>query len=388
MAKAKFFDETGSIQEAVLDVTDYKAAADAGMSVPQYINKKYKTDSAKFGTAFDQIVASEGLFVRKNAEFGIRPPTMADVFAGKAEMQAGVITRDAAPASRIIFPAVFLEAVEDRLKADTKSYTAQWDKMIAISDSINGPRFEQPLLNYSNPAAAVSQGISQLALPASMLSITVSDVARKIPTFALGLEVSYEALASSTLDLVTMGVARQAEVERASRVDGYIQALVSGDADMGTIALVAKTQTALDAAPVGGAMTHKAWVKWLRTNWRKRHIDTVMCDLATAIKIENRTGKPVIVGDNPNSKRINPNAEVMNPQWQDVNIFLLEDGVIAADNIVGIDSRYAIRRVRNSQADYQAVEEFVLRKSRAMRFDFGEICYRMFDEAFDQFSIT
>ncbi len=384
----KFYDQAGALQEAQIDVSIYKQAADKGMSVPQFLAQKFPTDSQKYGSTFEQFLASEGIFIRANKEFGIRPSTLAEIVNGELQAGGNTVTRDAAPASRILFPAVFLEAIENKLKTDFGGYSGLFDKMVAIDDSINGARFEQPVLDYSKPEAARSQGISQLALPNAMLSITVSDVARKIPTFSLGMEISYEAMQASSLDLVALALARQAEIERASRIDGYITAFKDGDVDMGTSALVAKTQTNLDAAPVGGAMTHKAWVKWLRTGWRTRHINYVMCDLATALKIENRTGKPVITSDDPKSPRINPLAEVMNPAWQNVQIFLLEDGVIPADYILGLDSRYAIRRVRNAQADYQAVEEFVLRKSRAMRFDFGEVAYRLFDGAWDMFQIA
>lgn len=387
---AKFIDLNGATQDVKLDVSIYKEATDNHMTVPQLINTKYQTDSEKFGSAFDQFAAESGLFIHSNNRYAIRAPSMADVFTGKAEMNAGVIVRDASPASRILFPAVFLEAVENKLKVNTDGYVAQFDSMIAISDDIVGARFEQPLINYSKPEGARSQAIAQLAEPAVMMGITVSDVARKIPTFSIGMQISTEALQATTLDFVTLALARQAEVERAARVDEYIQAFLNGDVDMGSAALSSVTATSLDAtiANAAGLLTHKAWIKWLRVNFRKRHIDWVMCDLATALSIENRTGRPVITNDDPNSPRINATAEVANPAWQNVKIFLLEDGTIPANTIIGLDSRYAIRRVRNSQADYAAVEQFVLRKAEAMRYDFGEVAYRMFDEAWSVLTLT
>jgi hypothetical protein len=381
----KFYDHAGNLQDVQLDVSVYREAADAKMSVPQYINTKYPTDAKKYGTAFEQFMASESLFLRADKNFGIKPPTMKEVFDGRPQINAGAITREAQPASRILFPAVFLEYVENALPLDVNSYLSQFEKMIALTDTVNGSRLEQPVLNYSKPEAARSQGISQLSLPQSMLSITVSDVARSIPTFSLGLEISNEALQASSLDLVSLALRRQREIELISRAEGYITAWHDGDTDMlGMAALPVVNADVHDTSIAAtGVLTHLAWVKWLRTNFRRRHIDYVMCDLATALAIENRTGKPTIATDDPKSPRINPLAEVMNPQWQNVKIFLLEDGTIPANHIMGIDSRYAVRRVRNAQADYAAVEQFVLRKSQAMRFDFGEITYRQFDDAFE-----
>lgn len=380
----KYFDKAGAIQEVNLTAEIYKDAALAGQTVPQYINTKFETDTAKYGSVFDQMCSAAGLFLQSNAAYGIKAPTMAQVMDGAVKIDAGVVVREASPVSRILFPAVFLEAIENKLKTDTGSYAAIFEKMIAISDTINGARFEQPVLNYANPEAHRSQVVSQLALPNAMMGITVSDTARKIPTFSLGMEISKEALQSTSIDFVALALARQAEFERTARIDEYISAFLLGDADMGSAALAqVKANTFDTAITANGTLTHKAWVSWLRKNYRKRHIDYVMCDLATALIIENRTGKPTVQTDDPNSPRINPTADVINPQWQNVKIFLLEDGVIPTNTIMGIDSRYAIRRVRNSQAEYSAVESFVLRKSEAMRYDFGEVAYRMFDEAFE-----
>jgi len=389
-----FYDAQGASQEVKLDLSVYREAAEHGLTVPQLVNRRYVTDAAKYGTAWDQFCASTGLFMREDRKLGIRPPTLAQVLNGDGAMlnpealQAGQIVREAVPASRIIFPAVFLEAVENQLAADTTGYVSMFDSMVAISDSINGARFEQPVLNYSQPSGAMSQGMSQLALPASMLGITVADVARKIPTFSLGIEISTEALKATTLPLLTMAVARQAEIERATRVDQYVDQFRQGDTDNGTSALSVTTMTSLDSGATAGTLTHKAWVTWLRKNWRKRHINWVMCDLATALKIENRTNRPVITADDPNSPRINPTSQVANPAWQNVQIFMLEDGTIPADIVMGLDSRYGIRRVRNSQAEYTAVEQYVMRKSEALRYDFGEICYRMFDDAWTVLNIN
>jgi hypothetical protein len=387
-----FIDAQGARQDVKLDVTIYKEAEKHGMSVSQYLNRKYPTNAEREGTAFEQFMASCGLFFKADRAAGIKPPTMHDIIHGQAELnfaalegkQAGVIVQEAQPASRIIFPAVFLEAIENALHTDYGSYVGTFNSLIAVDDSINSNRFEQPLLDYSRVNGTVAQPISQLAEPAAMIGITISDVARKIPSFSLGLQVSFEAMKATTLDLVAMAMTRQAEYQQAFLVDGYIQSFLNGDVDMGSAPLPVTKASDLDPAiTTAGTLTHLAWVTWLRRNFRRRHIDWVFCDLKTALAIENRIGRPVITQDDPNSPRINPLASVTNPQWQDVKIFLMEDGVLPSGTIMGIDSRYAIRRVRNAQAQYSAVEQYVMSKSEALRWDFGEVAYRMFDEAFE-----
>lgn len=392
-SNVSFIDRDGATQQVELGLDVYKAASDEGMSVPSYINTKYEADT-EHGTAFEQFLASCGLFLKNDRTYGVKAPSMKDVLSGTAEMNAGTIVRDANPASRILFPAVVLAALDSQLTYDAEGYPALFEQLIAVSDDIDGPRFEHPVIDYgpvgNDPkSVARSKPISQLSYPSTMVSITTSDVAKRIPTFSLGLEIADEALAATSLPLVTMALTRQGEFERIARIDEMLQTMVWGDKDLVMSDLSAKHVKArtLDSSIAGGSdatvLTHRAWVKWLRRNWRRRHIDWVLCNTDTALALEGRTGRPNYPAQDGDAKLINPVGGVVNPQWQDVKIMLVEDDILPNGAIVGLDSRYAIRRVRNSAAEYSAVEAFVLKKSQAMRFDFGEIAYRMYDDAWD-----
>lgn len=389
MALISFIDDKGANQEVDLKVEIYREASENGMSVPQLINQKFKTDAEKYGSAFEQLMAASGLFVRKDDTNGIKPPSVKDIFDGKAEMQGGVITREAAPASRILFPAIVIETVENKLRAQTGSYVSLFNSLVARTDTIAGLKFDQAVLNFSRPEAARMQAIAQGATPHTMLSITASDVTRKIPVISLGMEITREAMQSTSLDLVTLAMTRQAETEAALVVDEAIKSMYYGDTDGGYGALTATKANTFDAAIVAnGTLTHKAWMKWLRKDFRTRQIDWIFCDLDAAMAIENRTGKPTVSVDDPTSTRIDALSQVANPAWQGVRIFLLEDGILPANTVLGIDSRYAIWKAQSSTADYSAVEEFVLRKVMALRFDMGFQYYRQFDQAFALLSLT
>ncbi len=388
--KASFIDKNGAVHELVLSPSIYQEAHAAELSVGQFLERKYETDASKYGTVIEQLAASTGLIRAANSDYGFNSPTLHQVFNGPAQMDAaGVITRDAQPASRILFPAVFLQWIENALLKDFVTQPAIFESMIAISDSIVGPRFEQPVVDFGRPQGARSMGVAQGALPANFMTIKASDVARKIPTFSLGLEITEEALKATTLDFLALSLGRQVAAERDARVEGYISACVAGDADQLNMgALSSATSTSYDAAAVGGVLTQKAWVKFLFNNFRFRHISHVICDIDTALKIESRTGKPIITGDDPNSPRIDATFELLNYRLQQVKLFVVSAGVVAANTIVGIDSRYALRRVRNSDAEYQAAEQFVMKKTQQLRFDFGEIVYRLFDMGWDVMTIA
>lgn len=381
-------DQNGANLEVPITSSIYREAHKAELSVPQLINTKYPTDEKKYGTAFEQVCASEGLLMAPNDTYAVRTPTLEQVLEGTAKIDAAGITRDAQPASRILFPAVFLEVIENQLKIDRERQPAIFEKMIAISDTIAGARFEQPVLDFSKPENAKSQGVSQLAFPSAMLRVTASDVARKIPSFSIGLEISDEAAKVVSVDLTALALARQIGAERDTRVEGYITAMVNGDADLGMAALTSATSTSYDAASSGGVLTQKAWVKFLAHNRRYRTIDYIICDIDTALKIDGRTNRPTVYTSNDPNYPFNSVPDPLNLGIQNVKMFIVEPGIIAANTVIALDSRYAIRRVRNSEAEYQAAEQFVLRKGTGMRFDFGEIVYRLFDTAFDVLTIA
>lgn len=375
--------EAGENLEVPIEASLYKEAHKAGLTVPQYLNSKYSTDAEKYGSVFEQACESTGLLMSNDPRYGIRTPSVEQVIDGTARVDAGAITRDQTPASRILFPAVFLEVIENQLAKERESQPALFERMIAISDTIAGARFDQPVLNFSKPEAARSQGIAQLAAPNAMLRVTASEVSRKIPTFSIGMEMSDEAAKVTSVDLTALALARQVAVERDVRVEGYISAMVTGDADLSMAALSSTTSSTYNGGATAGVLTQKAWVKYLFDKRRQRTIDYVICDIDTALKIDGRTGRPTVYTANDPNYAFNSIADPLNLSIQNVKMFIVDAGVVAANTVVGIDSKFAIRRVRNSEAEYQAAEEFVMRRGIAMRFDFGEIVYRLFDDAWN-----
>lgn len=384
---AKHFAEAGGQHEVPITVEMYKAAAEKDMTFPQYVNSTFPTGAANeklYGSTFNQLMASEGIVLKTDRERGLRASTMAEASA----FEAAVTTKDGTPASRILFPAVFLQAIENQLQPDFEMTANAFEKLIGIDEAISGDRYSQPVLDYSGPQGARSQTITQLAMPANMMVLTASDRDYKIPTFGLGLEISDQAQRSFTLDFVSMSVARQISAQRMERAQNYITYLLNGDLDNGesslsTLGFQVNAST-LDAASTGGVLTQKAWIKWLMRNGTKRRINWVITDINGALSIETRLNRPTNFTDNPNSKRLDTIMQVANPTWSDsVNVFITDDPSWPAGTIMGLDNRHAVRRVRNLLADYNAIEQYVIKRSTTMRFDFGEHVTRLFPDAFD-----
>lgn len=395
-----FVDRTGQQCEENLDVSLYREAEAEKLSVRQLINKKYPT-SVDGADAFTQMCASAGLFFQPDLKNGVKAPTIKQLLDSPVRNASGTVVREAAPESRILFPAAIIEYVESRLARDNTSGPNAFDNMVAVSQSITGNRFEQPIVDYNTfggPEQARSRRIAQLDKPTMMVSITASDVTRTIPTSAIGLEMSKEAQQAFTLDFIALTLVRYFAVERFNIMQETLLAILQGDAD-GTNTSTATVQSALGQVKANtfdatitdaGTLTQKAWLSWLYRNIRYRRIDSIVTDFAGLLAIENRVNRPTVV-QNDSTDRIDRPFVVAYPGMdeQPIKVFVMDTGSgWTANTIMGFDSRYAIMKVTNLLADYAAVEEFVLQKKTAMRFDSGVLYTRLYDEAFDVLSLT
>lgn len=368
----------------------YRDAAKANQSLPQYLATLYPTNSAKDGTAFEQLLEQSGVFVKGNKEFGLRPSTLEDVLSPKS---ASAITRDGVPTSRWLFPAVVLQVIEDKLQRNLNINPAGLNALVAIEDAIQGERWERPVLNFSKPEAARGQTIAQLAMPNSMLTITSSDKGMKIPTWGIGLEISEQAMRSTTLDLVGLAVARQAQVEGNERANTSLLSLLNGDIDFGTAALSAlpgKVKKAVDydaSISAAGTLTKKAWMKWLTANSVYRTITHVVTDFDTAMVLDALLNPGT--GTSGPMATITSRVSVMNVNWpSNVQIFVTNDPIWPANTIMGLDQSAGIHRVTSLTAAYGAIENFTMKRSTMMRIDKGDMVYRLFDEAFEVLTLT
>lgn len=394
--KFKMRDHSGELTDVDFHVGMYQEAADAKVNLSQYLSQRFGggTDEAKYGPVISQFMSSAGMFLGTDLGSGLRSPTMKEIVNDGIQM--GNVTRNDGTdrnsvAGRLLFPEIIMRTMEATLRDNNEDFLGGWNSMIAITDTINGPLFDQPLINVSAPEASRSNPISQLALPDVMLSITTSNVPRRINTRAIGVQISAEAQGATTLQLVNLAVAAQARGERIAMVQEDLAAIISGDTDRSAeAALSAVTAETLDSAlSANGTMSHKGWIKYLRTNYRKRDLNWIVCDLASALAIEGRSGKPTrdtVYADPGNGMGVDMTAD--NLSIRSPRVLIVDDGVIAANSVLGLDSRYALRRVINVSAQYSAVEEFVLRRGSGFRIDYGEVTHRLYDDAFSLLSLT
>lgn len=397
MSKYSVLDRSGGRVEIDVEVEDYKAAAEAGLSLSQHLALKYPTVDTAAGTVFEQCMQSAGLFLRPDRETGLRPPTMKSVLDGNLRFgAAGAITRNDGSnnnttTGRMLFPEVIMQMIAHELSTNNEDVLGGYTELAATTEFVTGPKFEQPIINTSAPEGegSANRPIAQLAEPSTMVSITLSETTRRIPTKSVGLTFSDEALAATTLDLVGIIMTAQARGERIRMIEGQMAAMLNGDADVGESALSAVTAQSFDSSITqAGQMTHLAWVKYLRDRYQQMTITDIITDVDTALKIEARTGKPTVQSDDPNSPRIDALFTLKNLNLPAPRILLVPTATVGANTLVGLDRRFAIRRVVNVAASYSAIEQYVIRRATSLRVDYGEISHKLFTTAWHKMTLT
>lgn len=385
---AKFIDHNGATQDVEIGTSIYQEAHKANISVESLINQRHPTREGD-APAFKQMCASLGLFTKNDSKNGIQATRIRDVMDGTGPCaEASSNTRNDVPQSRILYQAAILSTIEDKLAEDLDTTAAAFDRMVAVTETIEGTEFKRAILNYDRPERGRSQQVAQLARPVNMLTLTTSDRSQAIPTEALGIQWSDQAQDNVGLDIIALSVARQVAVQRDERAGHNVLSLLNGDEDMdmaalSTIAGMYVDASDLDATSTGGKLTQEAWVKWLYRGRSFRRLDWIITDIDGALAIENRDGKPVIVGDDPNSPRIDSQMRVANPLIPaTVNVFVTDIEDWPAGTLLGLDSRFAIQRVNSLSANYQATQKDLITRSNEMRWDSGTAAMRLFDQSF------
>ncbi len=385
MAKLNIQDATGALAEVDVNLDLFRAAADAGAA------HGLRHLDATIPTKVDDLTPSQQVY----AQLGLHRKDITLKAAMGMEAYQGASTQDNSITGRLVTQAFLMDAIESSLRSSDYGITGLFNRKAAVTDSINGTKFERPILNFTRPAAGRSKGIAQLSEPTSMLLMTASDKSFKIAGSSIGIEYSDQVANSVSLPIVTLSMQRQAEEEALERVEDQLLNFLNGDTDLDMVALASVTgavknaKTDYDSTLAAGALSQKAWVGWLFNNSRKRRIDTVVTDLAGALAIENRSGRPNVQGDNATSKRIDTLESVVNPTWPDrVEVIISQDPSWPANTIMGFDSRYGYHVVTSTSMSYSAMEEFAIRRSTKMRIDAGSIAYRLYDDAWSVLTLT
>lgn len=350
---------------------------------------------ARCDTGVDNPTARQQIYEQLGFGDGITLAHAMDAkgFKGPKEFMAS--TDDGSVTGRLVTQAYLFDAIESSMRQNDYGLGPIFTRKAAAVDSINNTEFTRPILNYTRPASAKPRPIAQLSEPTRMLLLTTSERSMAIPGESIGLEYSDQVAQRTSLDIVSLSMNRMAEETAAARIEDRLLSFLNGDSDSGMVPL-ASVSGAVDEASdldtsitTAGVLSQKAWVYWLFKKNRIAKIDTVITDLAGALAIENRTGRPNVMGDNATSKRIDTLESIINPTWPDkVDVIITQDPRWPANTIVGFDSRYGYHLVNSTVLDYQALEQLAIRRSTRIRVDSGSLAYRLHDDVWQVLTLT
>lgn len=391
---------TDGQQKVTLGMQHWAMAQKQNLSLRQFVNKHFPTAAdSKFDT-FTQMCHSVGLYTKPSKEIGLKPITMLEIENGGLEFTASVNGTEVTPVqTKILFPAVIAELVENQLQMDRTSAVTAFDQMLAAVYSVAGRRIEQPYIDYTRkngPEEARNKARAQGAEPETMMTIKAGEKTLTIGETPLAVTVTDEALQVTTIDMVALAMARQAEIESFSRVGEDLGKVLNGDADAGsygTDALSTFTAKSLDSTlTTNGTLSEWAYVQWLYNGLATRRINYIVTDIAGAWAIHNRSGKPTQDKDETKvpSDPFNAVASIFYPTLlNQVEIYVVPpNSGWPANTLMGFDSRYAMRKWVNTLATYSDVERYVLRRASTFVVSFGSKVTRYFDDAFSVMTLT
>ncbi len=380
----KYAGSDGKEKTYECDVDVYKKAADAGQTLRQFMRSQIHDHDRSRGDVLDQMMTAAAL---NDSVLNVGSAMSMAEIAGMADSSFRRNDQtDNSLGARLLFPQIILETLNaNALRDDGSDILSIWPRLVATTRNVNGQKVDQPIIDTSAPEESRSGRITQMADPETMVQITTGDKSFRIPTYAIGLTISDEAMAATTIDLVRIVMEAQARGNRIRQINEQLRALVFGDKDRGIEALPVTKIGSFDPAIIAnGTLTKRAYLKWLHSVQKTANISTVLTDIDTAIDVDDAL-LPKVVGQDA-SKIVTP--------WGGVNLGITQPEIIpfdtevfGADILVGLDPRYAIQRFVNVSAAYDAIEKYVIRRATSFRVDYGEMATRLHDEAWSVVSL-
>lgn len=186
-----------------------------------------------------------------------------------------------------------------------------------------------------------------------------------------------------SFDQLALVLNRQRTMHEIRTLSNNMNVLVEGDSDLGMSALpIVKADTFDPAAIDMKTFSQRALMKILRENTVMREPSHIWGDEDTYMAYIERTGRKVAaamyVEDSESGAKL---ARPINMNVTEPKFWIVEDGVVPRGRLVFLDARYAIEEYINTEANYEATEQLLMRRGTQMRFDYGRVMRRWDDNA-------
>ena len=377
--------------DIAITMDDFAEASKVGMTAVNYINDKYEKHTDKdSGTPFEQVLLKQNIRLHRDKQTGAGAHSIAKLLSsGGSSTGMSIVRPDGSQAltvsGRMLVNSVIEQMIYSELFFDNTSYESDFNSMIANTTTSESSIIFQPIVNVTAPKGSRMQPIASGAEPATMVTISLSDRSFRIPRISIGLEIDDEAAKNQTIDQVGITLREQAAGQRLFMIDNAISNMISGDFDTGMLALsselTVRTAAYYDAASTTQAnFTNKAFLNWLMDGRRQFTVTHVMCDRDAWWAVQAAVLTNHYAAGSPLGLQTQP--MFMNPMLPGIVKFLVvENGAVPAGTLVGIDATKAIQKHVWAGGNYSASENYVMRRTSAMRFDIAEITTRMLPKA-------
>lgn len=401
----KYRDSSGNIKTGYMALDDYRLAANSNMRASAIVNARHSDADPQFGTAFEQGMKYLGIFPKDDTKYGVMATRIKDILDGSCtskmsgyQMAGGgsIVSPKApigggTPASRLFFPEVILGFIAEELQADYGMEEMAWNSMFAMNTSISSEVWTAPMINTTAPQAQDSRPIAQGAMPSNMVSITASQTSHALGAISIGLSMTQQAQRDATIDLVSIIVKEQTLGQRMRILWRDLNRVITGNPDHGESALTPEGfKATYDSTAAANTISHKGYLQMLWDPSRIYSWSHMFGPLASYMAIEQRSGRPLMYDPatattnmgNEGSYGLNPgNPRLINFTTANPSYLIVPDGVVPSNQVVLLDSRYALARVTNVAANYAATEEQIMQRSTFWRWDMSEFVYRFRSEA-------
>ena len=111
---ASYIDINGATQQVNIQASDYRRAAESGLTLRQLVNREHPT-AVGAADAWTQLCSSEGMYLGRDNRFGIAPSTMDAILNGSTRIEAGGIV-ESLRADRGVSPVAGSAALVEQMK--------------------------------------------------------------------------------------------------------------------------------------------------------------------------------------------------------------------------------------------------------------------------------
>jgi len=383
-----------------LTKSDQHAARAAGLSLTAYLNGKYPNYDRKLGSVITQATNSNGVYLYDDPNIGVQSTDVrqaltntgarAATFDGTASGTPGVApTQNGADEqgliNRILFGENILQMVEATFRdRRDDAISAAMDRLVAVRNTFPDSVFIQPIIDSrgAEDVEGLWAASTQNTRPTSMLSIDLSTESKRIPSYSIGLELTYQAQTRVSLDMLGLIVAGHSRGLRIEMMYKDLTRILNGNPLLASeTALPTFTATSLDPTigNVAGLLTQKSWYNFLFDDTGVNVYDMIICDKDAYQSIINRTGRKLLPDPGYDFNKFEP-ADPFVLNLKDANqpaVLILPDGIYPAGTILAIDTTMAIGEATDSSASYMGMEKDDITRVTMWRWDFSRLLYRL-----------